>query len=251
MNNLYNNINQISEFIQDLDNYKKKEPKIIEPINYPISLSKERYQIINWLIFLCDNLNFSIQTLYRTVIIFEQYLSKLNNCNLTQEKLNLIAISSLSLGTKLEEINCNYTSFFTENILNSPQYKIYKKEDLTKMEFEILKKLNFKTSYSTAIDFSNIYLKIFSLYCKDNQFLIDNFKKVNENILKKLLLNDMIITVSQSQIAYLSFIECLNYFGINIIVLRNIENILLNSIINIPNQKDKNYNYNIKALYSL
>ena len=119
------------------------------------------------------------------------------------------------------------------------------------MEIEILKKLNFKTSYSTAIDFSNIYLKIFSLYCKDNQFLIDNFQKVNENILKKLLLNDMIITVSQSQIAYLSFIECLNYFGINIIVLRNIENILLNSIINIPNQKDKNYNYNIKALYSL
>ncbi len=243
--------NLIYEFQKDYFNYKQNEPNIIEPIKFPISLSEVRPQIINWLVFLCDNLNFSIQTLFRSVIILEQYLFKLNDWNLSQEKLNLITIASLSLGTKLEEINCNYTSFFTEKILNNPQFQIYKKTDLTKMEFEILKKLNFKTLYSTAVDFSNIYLKMFSLYCKDNKFLIDNLKKVNENILKNLLLNDMIITVSQSQIAYFSFIECLNNFGINIIVLRNIENILLNSIINIPNQKDKNNNYNIKALYSL
>ena len=243
--------NLIYEFQKDYFNYKQNEPNIIEPIKFPFSLSEVRPQIINWLVFLCDNLNFSIQTLFRSVIILEQYLFKLNDWNLSQEKLNLITIASLSLGTKLEEINCNYTSFFTEKILNNPQFQIYKKTDLTKMEFEILKKLNFKTLYSTAVDFSNIYLKMFSLYCKDNKFLIDNLKKVNENILKNLLLNDMIITVSQSQIAYFSFIECLNNFGINIIVLRNIENILLNSIINIPNQKDKNYNYNIKALYSL
>ena len=243
--------NLIYEFQKDYFNYKQNEPNIIEPIKFPISLSEVRPQIINWLVFLCDNLNFSIQTLFRSVIILEQYLLKLNDWNLSQEKLNLITIASLSLGTKLEEINCNYTSFFTEKILNNPQFQIYKKTDLTKMEFEILKKLNFKTLYSTAVDFSNIYLKMFSLYCKDNKFLIDNLKKVNENILKNLLLNDMIITVSQSQIAYFSFIECSNNFGINIIVLRNIENILLNSIINIPNQKDKNNNYNIKALYSL
>ena len=243
--------NLVYEFQKDYFNYKQNEPNIIEPIKFPISLSEVRPQIINWLVFLCDNLNFSIQTLFRSVIILEQYLLKLNDWNLSQEKLNLITIASLSLGTKLEEINCNYTSFFTEKILNNPQFQIYKKTDLTKMEFEILKKLNFKTLYSTAVDFSNIYLKMFSLYCKDNKFLIDNLKKVNENILKNLLLNDMIITVSQSQIAYFSFIECSNNFGINIIVLRNIENILLNSIINIPNQKDKNNNYNIKALYSL
>ena len=241
----------IFELQKDFYYFKQNEPNIIEPIKYPISISNVRPRIINWLIFLCDNFNFSIQTLYRSVIILEQYLSKLNNCNLTQEKLNLITITSLSLGTKLEEINCNYTSFFTEKILNTPQFQIYRKTDLTKMEFEILKKLNFKILYSTAIDFSNIYLKIFTLYCKNNQFLIDNFKKVNEDLLKKLLLNDMIITISQSQIADFSFTECLNTFGINIFVLRNIENILVNSIINIPNQKDNNNKYNIKALYSL
>ena len=206
----------IFELQKDFYYFKQNEPNIIEPIKYPISISNVRPRIINWLIFLC-----------------------------------LITITSLSLGTKLEEINCNYTSFFTEKILNTPQFQIYRKTDLTKMEFEILKKLNFKILYSTAIDFSNIYLKIFTLYCKNNQFLIDNFKKVNEDLLKKLLLNDMIITISQSQIADFSFTECLNTFGINIFVLRNIENILVNSIINIPNQKDNNNKYNIKALYSL
>jgi hypothetical protein len=242
--------NLIYEFQKDYFNYKQNEPNIIEPIKYPISLSEVRPQIINWLIFLCDNLNFSIQTLFRSIIILEQYLSKLNNCNLTQEKLNLIAISSLSLGTKLEEINCNYTSFFTENILNSPQYKIYKKEDLTKMEFEILKKLNFKTLYSTAIDFSNVYLKIFNVYFHNNEFLIQNFRKMNEMLLKNYLLNDMIITIPQSQISYFIFVECFKILNINILVLRNIENILFNSII-ISNKDIINNNCNINALYSL
>ena len=118
----------IFELQKDFYYFKQNEPNIIEPIKYPISISEVRPQLINWLIFLCDNFNFSIQTLYRSVIILEQYLSKLNNCNLTQEKLNLITITSLSLGTKLEEINCNYTSFFTEKILNNPQFQIYKKK---------------------------------------------------------------------------------------------------------------------------
>ena len=249
---MFYDYNLINEFKKDFINYKQNEPNIIEPINYPISLSNIRPQIINWLIFLCDNLNFSIQTLYRSVIIFEQYLSKLNNFTLTQEKLNLIAIASLSLGTKIEEINCNYTSFFTEKILNSPQYEIYKKTDLTKMEFEILKTLKFKTLYTTAVDFSNVYLKIFSSYCHENQFLIQNFQKVNEMLLKKYLLNDMIITMQQSQIAYFCLVECFNILGINIYILRNIENILHNSIIKNNNQKEDNNNkYNIKALFSL
>jgi hypothetical protein len=56
---------------------KENEPQIIEPINYKISLNEIRPQIINWIIFLCDNLNFSIQTLFRTVIIFDQYIGKI------------------------------------------------------------------------------------------------------------------------------------------------------------------------------
>ena len=221
----------INELRESFQNFKQKEPSIIEPINYPISLSEVRPQLINWLIFLCDNLNFSIQTLNRSVIIFDQFISKNQKIVLTQENLKLIAISSLSLGTKLEEINCNYTSFFTEKVLNSPQCEIYKKSDLTKMEFEILKKLNFKTLYSTAFDFASIYLQLFKMYCNSNDLLFENFTQVYETQIKSYLLNDMFITMSQSEVAYIAFANSFNYMGLNNIIFKNIENILLGSYI--------------------
>ena len=243
----------IKELKEDFQSFKQNEPLIIQPINYPISLSEVRPQLINWLIFLCDNLNFSIQTLYRSVVIFDQFISKNNKVPLTQEKLNLIAIASLSLGTKLEEINCNYTSFFTEKVLNSPQCEIYKKSDLTKMEFDILKTLNFKTLYSSAVDFSLVYLEIFKLYCNRNYFLCENFRQVNEAHLKNYLLNDMFITMSQSEIAYLVFVNSFNYMGINTIILKNIETIVLGSFIeNSENKKFiNNMNNHFLTLSSL
>ena len=247
------NIQIANEIRDNYNNYKQNEAPIIEPINYPISLSEVRPQLINWLIFLCDNLNFSIQTLYRSVIIFDQYISKKKNVIFTQEKLKLITIASLSLGTKLEEINCNYTSFFTENVLNNPQCQIYKKSDLTKMEFDILKTLNFKTLYSSAVDFSLVYLEIFKLYCNRNYFLCENFRQVNEAHLKNYLLNDMFITMSQSEIAYLVFVNSFNYMGINTIILKNIETIVLGSFIeNSENKKFiNNMNNHFLALSSL
>ena len=119
-----------------------------------------RPQIINWIIFLCENLNFSIETLFRTLIIFEQYIGKVKNENFNQNNFQLITIGSLSLATKIEEINCNYIKFFTDNVLNSQNNKKYKYKDLIKMEFEILKTLNFKILYSTPINFGKIYFEL-------------------------------------------------------------------------------------------
>ncbi len=119
-----------------------------------------RPQIINWIIFLCENLNFSIETLFRTIIIFEQYIGKVKNENFNQNNFQLITIGCLSLATKIEEINCNYIKFFTDNVLNSQNNKKYKYKDLIKMEFEILKTLNFKILYSTPINFGKIYFEL-------------------------------------------------------------------------------------------
>ena len=145
------------------------------------------------------------------------------------------------------QVNCNYTSFFTEKVLNTPQYEIYKKSDLTKMEFEILKKLNFKTLYSTSVDFSLIYLELFKFYCNNNAFLYQNFKQIYENQLKSFLLNDMFITMSQSEIAYIAFTNSFNFMGINIIVLRNIENVLL-GLYNNSNKREENKCFDKKKI---
>ena len=65
-----------------------------------------------WLVFLCETLKFNLQALFRSILIFDIFISrskicKLENEELAQEKLNLITIACLSLGTKLEELNCN------------------------------------------------------------------------------------------------------------------------------------------------
>ena len=62
LTNISNNQNKDKIKTIELREYylinKENEPQIIEPINYKISLNEIRPQIINWIIFLCDNLNF-------------------------------------------------------------------------------------------------------------------------------------------------------------------------------------------------
>ncbi len=214
------------ELREEYKKCKKNEPEIIEPINYKISLSQFRPQIINWIIFLCENLNFSIETLFRTIIIFDQYIGKVKNENFNQNNFQLITIASLSLATKIEEINCNYIKFFTENVLNSPNNKKYKYKDLTKMEFEVLKTLNFKILYSTPINFGKIYFEFLKKKFQKNKLLIFNFWKDFEINLKNLLYYDMYITISQSDIAYYSLIQTCNQYSINDNVFKKIYNII-------------------------
>ena len=233
----------IFELQKDFYYFKQNEPNIIEPIKYPISISNVRPRIINWLIFLCDNLNFSIQTLYRTVIIFEQYLSKLNNCNLTQEKLNLITIACLSLGTKLEEINCNYVNFFTEKVLNLPNCEIFTVKDLTKMEIEILKDLNFNTLYTTSIDYLSFYLDIIKFFFNPKIQFVQNIQNLAENMMKQNIMTNIYLNMSQSEYAF----TCLNQIFIQLgmmDIINQIRNTLM--IFNINNliQKNKSLNDN-------
>ena len=124
-----NNINY-SLIKEEYLNLKEEEMKPIELNNSFVSFLETRINMVNWLIFLCNTLNFNDQTLFRCVSIFDQYISKiLDNQKemeeMTQGRLNLITISCLSLATKLEEINCNYIAFLNEKVLNTPNEKIF------------------------------------------------------------------------------------------------------------------------------
>ena len=57
-------------------NIKEEEAIPIDQIDYLVSI-ETRKNMINWLIFLCNTLNFTNQTLFRTISIFDQYLSKI------------------------------------------------------------------------------------------------------------------------------------------------------------------------------
>ena len=214
-NNINNNLTNLKEIFTNL---KEEEAKPIDPTKYILSIDVARTNMFNWLSFLCSKLNFSDQTLFRSISLFDQYFSRISPeqaINLDQLNLNLITIACLSLSTKLEEINCNYISFLNEKVLNSPQSKIFTNKDLTQMEFQILKTLKFKTLYSTPLDFLEIYLEIFrNIIVQGNSNLdshiFSQIKTISINLMKSNINNIMYLTNTSSNFANLCFIQALN-----------------------------------------
>ena len=210
-------LENLSSIKESYLNCKEEEALQIDQNNYMVSI-ETRTNMINWLNFLCKTLNFSNQTLFRSVTIFDQYISKISKTEIegmTQNKLNLITIACLSLATKLEEINCNYISFLNEKVLNSPNKKLFTNKDLTKMEFHILKVVKYKTIYSTPLDFIDIYLEMFSIYLEKNrdiiiQEILSNIKTISINIMKNNLNKEIYLFNTASHYAYLCSVQALN-----------------------------------------
>ena len=233
---------RINEFQSNFLSMKEDEPKKINTKSNELFENETRNNMVNWLSFLCNTLNFNLQTLVRSVIIFDKFISSSEICNLdngqlTQEKLNLIAIACLSLGTKLEEINCNYVSFFTEKTLNLPNCLIFTVKDLTKMELTILKELNFKTLYTTSYDFILFYLEIFKYFFNPNFQFIQNITNLAQNIMKQNIHSSIYLNMTQSDYAYTCLNLAFTQIGLSNI-MNQIRNILM--IFNINNLIKKN-----------
>jgi hypothetical protein len=217
-NSLSFNVSNLSDLKETFTNLKDDEASPINPSEYIISIDGARLNMVNWLSFLCEKLNFSDQTLFRSVSIFDQYISKMTMdeaSELDQQYLNLITIACLSLATKLEEINCNYISFLNEKVLNSPNSQIFTNEDLTNMEFKILKTLNYNTMYSTPLDFIEIYLEIFENVLSSNNaminpLIISDIKNLSINLMKNNINNAMYLGNNSSHFTYLYFIQAIN-----------------------------------------
>ena len=217
-NSLSFNVSNLSDLKETFTNLKDDEASPINPSEYIISIDGARANMVNWLSFLCGKLNFSDQTLFRSVSIFDQYISKMTideASELDQQYLNLITIACLSLATKLEEINCNYISFLNEKVLNSPNSQIFTNKDLTNMEFKILKTLNYNTMYSTPLDFIEIYLEIFSNVLGSNNtminpLIISDIKNLSINLMKNNINNIMYLGNNSSHFAYLCFVQTIN-----------------------------------------
>lgn len=219
---------------------KEDEPERINIKNNEFFENETRNNMVKWLVFLCDTLNFNTQTLFRSVIIFDKFISSSNiiyDEDFTQEKLNLITIACLSLGTKLEEINCNYVSFFTEKVLNLPNCEIFTVKDLTNMELIILKELNYNTLYTTSIDFVSFYLDIFQYFFNPNQQFSQNIQKLAENMMKQNIMTNAYLNMTQDEYAF----ACLNQTFIQIGMMgavNQIRNTLM--LFNINNLMKKN-----------
>ena len=231
---------KIDKFQSTFLSMKEDEPERINIKNSEFFENETRNNMVKWLVFLCDKLNFNTQTLFRSVIIFDKFISSSNviyDEDFTQEKLILITIACLSLGTKLEEINCNYVSFFTEKVLNLPNCEIFTVKDLTNMEFIILKELSYNTLYTTSIDFVSFYLDIFQYFFSPNEQFSQNIQKLAENMMKQNIMTNAYLSMTQDEYAF----ACLNQTFIQIGMMNaiiQIRNTLM--LFNINNLVKKN-----------
>ena len=225
---------------------KEDEPDKINPSSNELFENETRNNMVKWLSFLCETLNFSNQTLFRSVIIFDKFISVsdlLENEDLTQEKMNLITIGCLSLATKLEEINCNYVKFFTDKVLNLPDCQIFSVKDLTNMEMRILKKLNYKTIYTTSYDFLIFYLDFTEYLFNSQKYFLENIKNYALYLMKQNINTNLFISLSQSDYALLCLQQALMQIGQSDIIKKIINFLQSDDLVRMK-REENNYNEN-------
>ena len=182
--------------------------------------------LIDWIIEVHFQFNLRQETLYMTISIIDTYLSF---HFISRKELQLLGIACLLISCKSQEIYYPQQNKFIEVTDGA-----YTKEDMLKMENDILKKLNFNIVYPTSNDFYNILSKLYN-FDKKQYFLGKYF-------IECVLIDYQMIKYSSSVIAAACIYLVMKYFGINgyqklysncIINENNPENIIKDSAKNI------------------
>jgi len=139
---------EIIEYLLSLEHKKKINPNYMEEqkdIN-----EKMRIILIDWLIEVHLKFKLLPETLFLTINFIDRYLQRNQT---TRDKLQLIAVSSLLIACKYEEIYPPEISSFVYITDNA-----YKKEDILSYELKILSTLDYDVTYPTQYRFLEIFL---------------------------------------------------------------------------------------------
>ena len=106
---------------------------------------KMRSILVDWLIDVHFKFGFTDETLFMTISIIDRYLSV---SEITRTNFQLLGITALMIACKHEEIDLPKIDDFIYITDNA-----YKKNEVIKMEFDVLSKLNFAFLYPSPIKF--------------------------------------------------------------------------------------------------
>ena len=125
--------------------------------------------IVNWIIEVHDRFKLLPDTLFLSIIIFDRYMSVVNNID--KNKLQLIGVTSLLIACKYEEIFSPEMRDFI-CLLD----REYEKEDLMEEENNILKILKFEVIYPSTLRYYEILRIEFNIeekYYKYGNYLLE------------------------------------------------------------------------------
>ena len=185
-----------SNLLEDEKNLKFKPN--FEYMNQQQDLNAHfRAILIDWLDEVHHKFKFKEETLYQTIWIIDTYLSLET---IVKTKFQLVGTAALMISCKENEIYYPRVSNLIEIVDNA-----YAKEELIKMEYDILKKLQFNIICPSALDFYNIISKAFKFDLK--QYLLGKY------FLESCLLDYQLIRYSASVIGISCAYVIMKFFG--------------------------------------
>ncbi|KAJ8747974.1 hypothetical protein K2173_012947 [Erythroxylum novogranatense] len=146
-------ISDIYEYLHNMEMDPKRRPlpDYIEKVQTDVTLNM-RGILVDWLVEVAEEYKLVSDTLYLTVNYIDRYLS-LNALN--RQKLQLLGISSMLIASKYEEINPPNVEDFCDITDNT-----YTKQEVVKMESDILNSLKFELGNPTMKTFLRRFTRI-------------------------------------------------------------------------------------------
>ena len=191
-------IQNCKEYINEIFIHLKETEKLHLPTeNYMEKIQKEinermRIILLDWLVDVQLKFKLLPETLFLTINIIDRYLSK---TPATKENLQLIGITSMLIACKYEEIYFPEIKDFIYMTDNT-----YSKNEVLKMEYDILKKLEFNITNPSSLRF----LEIYNYYLKlDNKiyYLVKYFLELSLLNYKQIKYSPSIISTSAIYLA--------------------------------------------------
>ncbi|ONK60020.1 uncharacterized protein A4U43_C08F13370 [Asparagus officinalis] len=142
----------IHQYLRSMEVEAKRRPMVnfIEKVQTDVTANM-RGILVDWLIEVAEEYKLASDTLYLTISYIDRYLS--SNV-LNRQKLQLLGVSAMLIASKYEEITPPHVEDFCYITDNT-----YTKQEVVKMESDILKFLNFEMGNPTIKTFLRRFIK--------------------------------------------------------------------------------------------
>lgn len=151
------------EYVEDIYLYYRQVEKEIKPSSDYMDLQSEitpkmRSILIDWLIEVHIKFELTTEALYLTIFLIDKYISTLSSdpysSSILRRELQLVGISSMLIASKYEEIWAPEVNDFIIICDN-----VYSREQILRMEKEILEKIQWNVTVPTHFVFLNRFIK--------------------------------------------------------------------------------------------
>ncbi|KAK8728391.1 hypothetical protein OTU49_009267 [Cherax quadricarinatus] len=136
-------VNDIYKYLRELEEGSKVQPRYLDG---QVVTGKMRAILIDWLVQVHLRFMLLQETLYLTVAIIDRYLQR--ERTVSRSKLQLVGVTAMFIASKYEEM-------YSPDIADFAYItdKAYTKNEIRKMEVNILKTLDFNVSYPLPLHF--------------------------------------------------------------------------------------------------